>query len=120
MTENECGGCKEYGEDCPIHRKGKGIELSVSDEARRLAAQYLAKAADAMAEQAARLKASAYRAKARGATATFQEQQCREGAFICAEMQLRENALELTGVRPPPKKRRPPVAEPVGLFEVAS
>ncbi|MFI6304325.1 hypothetical protein ACIBCH_20840 [Amycolatopsis thailandensis] len=95
------------------------VELSIPEEARRLAAQYLAAAADAMAEHATRSKDAAYRAKERGAKATFQEHQCREGAFTCAEMHLREDAAELTGIKPPPK-RRLPVAEPAGLFEVAS
>ncbi|MFD5245056.1 hypothetical protein ACFWIW_10955 [Amycolatopsis sp. NPDC058340] len=92
---------------------------TIPELARRLAAQYLARAADAMAEHAATCKAAAYRAKNRGATGTFQEQQCREGAFTCAELHLREDAAELTGIKPPPK-RRLPVVESAGLFEVAS
>ncbi|RSN26542.1 hypothetical protein DMC63_01515 [Streptomyces sp. WAC 05977] len=96
------------------------VDLSVPEQARRLAAQYLTRAAEAMAEHAARSRAAAYRAKNRGAAGTFQEQQCREGAFTCAELHLREDAAELIGIKPPPKRWRPPVAEPAGLFEVAS
>ncbi|MFD6069305.1 hypothetical protein [Amycolatopsis lurida] len=96
------------------------VERPVPEEARRLAAQYLAAAADAMGEHAARSRAAAYRAKDRGAPGTFQEQQCREGAFTCAELHLREDAAELTGIKPPPKRWRPPGAEPAGPFEVAS
>jgi hypothetical protein len=124
VTEQACKRCDDPGtgpEDCEVHGDGtSAIELSVPEEARRLAAQYLTKAADAMADQAARLKASGYRAKANGRTATFQEQQAREGAFTCAELRLREDAAELTGVRPPLKRTRPPTVEPAGLFEVAS
>ncbi|ANN16205.1 hypothetical protein SD37_11515 [Amycolatopsis orientalis] len=118
-----CGTCGENGEnieDCPVHHKGKGIELSVPEEARRLAGQYLAATADELAVQADRLKRGAYNAKNRISAAKFAEQLARCGAFTFAEMHLREEVAELTGVKPPPKRWRPPVTEPAGLFEVAS
>jgi hypothetical protein len=115
-----CQTCGEDGQgkaDCPVH--GDTVELSVPEEARRLAGQYLAAAADEMAVQAERLKQGAYNAKGRISAAKVEQQLARSGAFTFAEMHLREDVRELTGVKPPPKRWRPPVVER-GLFEVAS
>jgi hypothetical protein len=94
------------------------VSTDADQAARALASAYVVKAADEMAADAELLKAGAYNAERSGVSKkTVLAQIDKAGAYISAEMKLREKAADLTGRYPHwSRAAKPALAEP--LFDI--